>query len=363
MSQYLRPNIRAMAGYTPGEQPQGDGIIKLNTNENPYPPSPRALEAMAELLRSERLRKYPDPLGTAFRRTAGKLFGVDPDGILIGNGSDDILTILTRAFVPEGGVIVSPTPSYLLYATLAEIQGATFEGVPFKTDWQLPTPWPKPDARLTLIANPNSPTGTVVSNAVLETLARGLHGPLVVDEAYADFADTNALELLRLPNVIITRTLSKSYSLAGLRFGFAIASLALVRELVKVKDSYNCDALSLVGAQAALEDQDHLRQTVAKIVATRGRLSNALKQLGFDVLPSQANFVWATRADIPPSPGNPGEGSGVRAATVKPIFEELKRRKILVRYMDYPGFGAGLRISVGSDAEIDRLLDELKGIV
>jgi histidinol-phosphate aminotransferase len=347
MSQYLRPNIRAMAGYTPGEQPQGDGFIKLNTNENPYPPSPHALEAMAELLRSDRLRKYPDPLGTAFRQTAGNLFGVDPDGILIGNGSDDILTILTRAFVPEGGLVVSPTPSYLLYATLAEIQGARFEGVPFTKDWQKPSPWPKPNAHMTLIANPNSPTGTMVSNASLEALARELHGPLIVDEAYVDFADTNALELSRLPNVIITRTLSKSYSLAGLRFGFGIASPALVRELDKVKDSYNCDALSLAGAQAALEDQDYLRQTIAKIVATRARLSTALRLLGFEVLASQANFVWATRAD----------------KSVKPIFHELKLRKILVRYMDYPGFGAGLRISVGSDAETDRLLDELKGIV
>src|SRR5476649_752039 len=177
MSQFLRPNIRAMAGYTPGEQPQEDGIVKLNTNENPYPPSPRALEAMADILRSDRLRKYPDPMGTAFRKTAGALFGVDPDGILIGNGSDDILTILTRAFVPEGGVVVSPTPSYLLYSTLAELKGAKFEGVPFTRDWQLPTPWPKPNAYLTLVANPNSPTGTMVSNSALETLANELHGP------------------------------------------------------------------------------------------------------------------------------------------------------------------------------------------
>jgi histidinol-phosphate aminotransferase len=347
MSQFLRPNIRAMAGYTPGEQPQTDGFVKLNTNENPYPPSPRALEAMAEVLRSDRLRKYPDPLGTAFRKTAGKLFGVDPDCILIGNGSDDILTIVTRAFVPEGGLVVSPTPSYLLYATLADIQGARFEGVPFTPDWQLPTPWPKRDANLTLVANPNSPTGTVVNNAALEKLADELRGPLIVDEAYVDFAETNAVALAQVPKVIITRTLSKSYGLAGLRFGFAISSPAMNRELVKVKDSYNCDALSLAGAQAALEDQDYLRQTRAKIIATRSRLSLELNKLGFDVLPSQANFVWATRMDRP----------------VKPIFEELKRRKVLVRYMNYPGHGDGLRISVGSDAEIDRLLEELKGIV
>jgi histidinol-phosphate aminotransferase len=344
MSQYLRPNIRAMAGYTPGEQPQGDGIVKLNTNENPYPPSPRALDAMAELLRSDRLRKYPDPLGTNFRKTAGELFGVDPDGILIGNGSDDILTILTRALVPEGGVIASLTPSYLLYATLAEIQGARFEAVPFANDWQLPSPWPKPGAHLTFIANPNSPSGTVVSNAALERLASELHGPLVTDEAYVDFADAHAIGLTRLPNVIVTRSLSKSYSLAGLRFGFAIAAPDLVREFVKVKDSYNCDALSLAGAQAALGDQEYLRQTRARIIATRARLSAKLIGLGFHVLPSQANFVWATRSDRP----------------VQPIFVELKKRKILVRYMNYPGHGDGLRISVGSDAQIERLLEELK---
>src|ERR1051325_9197889 len=148
MSQFLRPNIRSMAGYTPGEQPRDGDIAKLNTNENPYPPSPRALEAMAELLRSDRLRKYPDPPGTAVRQSAGKILGVDPDGILIGNGSDDILTILTRAFVPDGGAVVSPTPSYLLYRTLAEIQGARFQAVPFTADWHLPRPWPHPRASL-----------------------------------------------------------------------------------------------------------------------------------------------------------------------------------------------------------------------
>ncbi len=349
MSQFLRPNIAAMPGYTPGEQPREDGIIKLNTNENPYPPSPRVAEAINEFLRTDRLRKYPDPLGTAFRRVAGRLFDVDPEGILIGNGSDDILTIVTRAFVPEGGVMVSPTPSYLLYATLADIQGARYAGVPYTADWQLPVPWPLCDAALTLIANPNSPTGTMVSNAALETLARELKGrPLVIDEAYADFAEHHAVGLVRrIPNVIVTRTLSKSYSLAGLRFGFAVATPELVRAFIKVKDSYNCDVLSLVGATAAFEDPDYLKQNIARIIATRSRLAAGLARLGFQTLPSQANFIWAQRAD----------------RAVKPIFEELKRRAILVRYMSYSGFGDGLRITVGSDAEIDRLLEELQGIV
>jgi histidinol-phosphate aminotransferase len=347
MTRFLRPNIRAMSGYTPGEQPRTDDIIKLNTNENPYPPSPRVQSAIQETLQSGNLRKYPDPMGTHFRQTAAKVLGVDPDGIVIGNGSDDILTILTRAFVPGGGLIVSPTPSYLLYKTLADIQGANFQTVPFTANGHLPNPWPFPKAHLTFIANPNSPTGTQVPTTALRSLAEPLDGPLVIDEAYVDFASDNALSLRSLPNVIITRTLSKSYSLAGLRFGFAVTAPEMARELVKVKDSYNCDALSLAGAIAALEDQDYLRQTTQKILQTRARLTQSLQSLGFDVLPSQANFVWARRSDRP----------------VQSIFETLKNRRILVRHMNYGKHGDGLRISVGTDLEIDRLLDQLRQIV
>src|SRR5215510_1317697 len=184
MSQFLRPSIRAMAGYTPGEQPRADDFVKLNTNENPYPPSPRVLAAIEDVLHNDRLRKYPDPLGTHFRQTAGRVLGVDPECILIGNGSDDILTILTRAFVPEGGLVVSPTPSYVLYRTLAEIQGAHFQTVPFTQDWQLPSPWPVRGAHLTFLPNPNSPSGTAVSLAAMQQLAEQVEGPLVLDEAY-----------------------------------------------------------------------------------------------------------------------------------------------------------------------------------
>ncbi len=342
-SKHIRSAIRQMAGYTPGEQPQGGNVVKLNTNENPYPPSPRVAEAISEVLADGWLRKYPDPLGAAFRQTAGRLYGVDPDGVLIGNGSDDILTILTRTFVPEAGKIVSPTPSYLLYKTLADLQGATFQTAPFTKDWSLPDPWPVPDAQLTFVANPNSPSGTAVDAASLQRLAAQLDGPLVVDEAYADFAETNALTLL--PNVIVTRTLSKSYSLAGLRFGFALASPELVREFNKVKDSYNCDALSLAGAKAALEDQAHMLANRTMILRTRARMTAALRRLGFDALDSQANFVWC------------------RCLEPKRVYEALKQRSILVRYMNYAGFGDGLRISVGADAEIDQLLDALRGIV
>src|SRR5215470_9711030 len=180
----IRTAIRAMQGYTPGEQPRAGEIIKLNTNENPYPPSPRVFEALRGALTGDRLRKYPDPLGTHFRQVAGRVLDVDPDGILIGNGSDDVLTILTRAFVGEGGLVVSPTPSYLLYRTLAELQGARFQSVPYTADWQLSRPWPVSQAQLTFVPNPNSPSGTMVAISELERLAEELTGPLVIDEAY-----------------------------------------------------------------------------------------------------------------------------------------------------------------------------------
>jgi histidinol-phosphate aminotransferase len=343
------PNIRAMAGYEPGEQPRGGDFVKLNTNENPYPPSPAVFEAIRSTLTGDRLRKYPDPNGTLFRQTAGKVLDVDPDAILIGNGSDDILTIVTRTFVPPGGLVVSPTPSYILYRSLAGIQGAVFRTVPYRADWSLPEPWPLPDAHLTFVANPNSPSGTVLPAGQLERLQESLRGPLIIDEAYADFAEGNALQLVRSgrPGVIVTRTLSKSYCLAGIRFGFAIADPAMVHELLKVKDSYNCDVLSLAAATAALTDQEYLRSTRARILATRTRLASALADLGFQVTPSQANFVWSQRSDQP----------------VKRIYEELKLQKILVRYIVYDDYGDGLRVSVGSDEEIDRLLDELKRII
>jgi histidinol-phosphate aminotransferase len=343
MSDQVRPNIRAMAGYVPGEQPRDGAYIKLNTNENPYPPSPRVMAAVQAAVTGDRLRKYPDPAGLAFRQTAAKVLGVDPDAILIGNGSDDILTIITRAFVAEGGLVVSPTPSYILYRTLAEIQGARFQQVPYTDDWALPRPWPARGASLTFVANPNSPSGTCVSAADLAEL----EGPLVVDEAYVDFAERHCLELASRRNVIVTRSLSKSYALAGIRFGYAVADPALIRELIKVKDSYNCDVLSLEAARAALEDQEYLRQTRAKILATRERMSAALVKLGFAVTPSQANFVWCRRS----------------GRAVKPIYEELKRRMILVRYMVYEGYGDGLRISIGTDAETGRLLEELRLIL
>ncbi|MER3416151.1 MAG: histidinol-phosphate transaminase [Gemmataceae bacterium] len=340
----LRANIVAMTGYTPGEQPRADGYIKLNTNENPYPPSPRVLEALQRAISAERLRKYPDPYGWEVRQAAAHVLGLTPEHILIGNGSDDILTIVTRAFVPEGGVVASPWPSYLLYETLAAIQGAHLVKVPFRPDWDVdPARFP-PEVHLTYLANPNSPTGTVVRR---ESVVR-LPGFVVIDEAYADFADGNLLDLVRTSErFLVTRSLSKSYSLAGIRFGLGIGAPEVIRHLYKVKDSYNCDVLSLIAAREALLDQEHMRANCARLRATRTRLIQALRDLGWHVLDSQANFVWTQP----------------RGPTARAVAEALRQRAILVRYMDYPGFGDGLRISIGTDEDMDRLIHALRAIV
>ncbi len=346
----LRNSIRLMSGYTPGEQPQEGSVIKLNTNENPYPPSPGVIDAIKNALTGDRLRKYPDPTGVKFRKAAADALGLDPDGILIGNGSDDVLTILTRAFVPERGTIVSPSPSYLLYKTLAEIQNAIFETVPFTSHWKLPYPWPFPKANLTFLANPNSPSGTLLEAEEIDTIWHSVDGPLVIDEAYGDFAQHNCLSRFqqgRQPQgLIITRTMSKSYALAGIRFGFAVAHPSLIYELNKVKDSYNCDVISIESAAAAISDQVYLKECVAKIIATRKRLIIQLEKLGFLVTPSEANFVWCTHTKHSPDF----------------LYNELKKANILVRLMNYPGH-FGIRITVGSDPEIDQLLLELGRIL
>ncbi len=291
---YFRPHVDAMSGYVPGEQPRDGEYLKLNTNENPYPPSPRVAEAIARALADGRLRRYPDPVGTAFRESSARLHGVDPSMILAGNGSDDLLTIVTRAFVGPGDLIVYPTPSYILYRTLAELQGARFVEVPFSDVWSLdPAKFAHPEARLAFLANPNSPSGTCLPPREIARLAERLACPLIVDEAYGDFAETDGIGLVAdHPNVIVTRTLSKGYGLAGLRLGYLIARPEIVAGLEKVKDSYNCDALSLLGGQAAIEDRAYLAETRGKVLATRRRLTEALRGLGYRIPESQANFVW-----------------------------------------------------------------------
>lgn len=355
----FRPEIDRIGGYVPGEQPREAGWTKLNTNENPYPPSPRVVAAIKQAAEG-RLNVYPDPLASRFCRVAAELVGVDPDWILPANGSDENLTILVRSFVNPGETIAYPYPSYVLYETLADIQGAIVERMPLHADWSWNHDVARPiveRSKLVFVPNPNSPSGNRWSDEDLARVAPP-NGVLVLDEAYGDFADDpHDGSLIRSDlgeRMVLTRTFSKSYSLAGLRFGYAVARPEIVAGMRKVKDSYNCDAIAIAAATAALEDRAWMLENAARIRATRTRLAASLRGLGFDVLDSQANFVWSTRPD--------GEH--------RPIFEALKARKILVRIMTFPGCGPnadetveGLRISIGTDEEIDRLLEVLGEIV
>ncbi len=346
---YFRPEIEAMSGYTPGEQPQVGKFIKLNTNENPYPPSPAIQQAIQEAARTSLLR-YPDPLATAFRRRAAEVFDIDPECILCGNGSDDILTVVTRALVGSGQRLRFPYPSYILYATLAQIQGSQFDEIPFTSNWKLGDDFvaPSADLRLAIVPNPNSPTGTWIAPAEMGELAERLCCPLLVDEAYVDFSDGHCIPLVASQErILVSRTLSKSYALAGLRFGFLVAQPQLIAQFRKVKDSYNCDALSIAAATAAIDDQAWLAENRSRIVATRQRMTSELRQLGFAVIDSQANFVWCE---------HPERDAGE-------LYERLKAERILVRYMKYPRWRDGLRISVGTDDQIDACLALLKTMV
>lgn len=359
MTSVFRPAIDRMAGYRPGEQPQESGWVKLNTNENPYPPSPRVVDAIRHAA-DGRLNVYPDPHATGFRRVAAELFGVDPDWVLPANGSDENLTIITRSFCDADETVAYPYPSYVLYESLAQIQGCRVTRLNLDESFQ----WEAGSAaelrrrtRVFYVPNPNSPSGNLWTTSQLRELLPD-HGVLVLDEAYGDFCrEPHRGELLRRPEfdgrLIVTRTLSKSYSLAGIRFGFAIAHPDLISGMQKVKDSYNCDAVAIAAATAALLDQDWMIQNRNRIITTRERLAGALPALGFRVCPSEANFLW-TRHETKQH---------------QAIYEQLKQRRVLVRYMTFPGAGPdestvdGLRITIGTDAEIDQLLDALKSVV
>jgi histidinol-phosphate aminotransferase len=342
---YIRSDIAAIGGYIPGEQPRGGKFIKLNTNENPYPCSPAVVRAIQAIL-AQGLQRYPDPMAEAFRRRAAELLGLEPSWIMCGNGSDDILTIVTRAFVGQGDLLRLPYPSYILYKTLAQLQGAKSEEVRFQPDWSLTDDFSARRERLKLafLPNPNSPSGTMLPPERIRELADRLPCPLLVDEAYVDFADTNCAKLVaENERILVSRSLSKSYALAGLRFGYIVGQPQIIEQLNKVKDSYNCDALSIAGATAAIDDQAWLAEIRAKILASRGRLAEGMRRLGFATVESQANFVWNPHSSL----------------SVRPLYERLKAERILVRYMDYPGWGDGLRISVGTDEQIDACLAAL----
>jgi histidinol-phosphate aminotransferase len=339
-----RAAIEKMTGYTPGEQPgPGERIIKLNTNENPLPPSPRVLEAL-RAIDPERLRRYPSPLSDGFRETAARVHGVAPEMVLAGNGSDEILAIAVRTFLEAGDVLAYPDPTYSLYPVLAEIGEVKVAEIPWGPGWALPADaLVASGARAIFFANPNAPSGTMVDAAAVRALAQRFSGVVLIDEAYVDFADANCLGLLDLDNVIVTRTLSKGYSLAGLRFGYALAAPALIAQMAKVKDSYNCDALSVIAACAALEDQEHARRSWDSVRAERARLTAELTRRRFTVVPSQANFLLAA------VPG--GDGGA--------LYRALKAKGILVRHFDKPGLRELVRITIGTPDQSDALLAAL----
>jgi histidinol-phosphate aminotransferase len=338
---YFRPSVDAMTGYQPGEQPApGIKVIKLNTNENPYPPS----EAALQVLRSfdgELLRRYPHPMADSFRYAASQVLGVPQDWILVGNGSDDILNLLVRACTGGQHKVVYPTPTYVLYKTLAEIQDSQVVEVPYDDDYNLPVEQLiAANGALTFIASPNSPSGTLVPLDLLSKLASQLSGVLAIDEAYVDFADYSALELVKEhDNVIVLRTFSKGYSLAGLRLGFGVANAELISGLVKVKDSYNVDAIACSVGAAAIADQSYKKACAERIKASRTKLTADLTKLGFKVNPSQANFVLAQAPD---------SKAGF-------LYHALKERGILVRYFNQPRLNDKLRITVGTE-EQNRIL-------
>ena len=342
-----RPNVAKMAPYVPGEQPgPGERVIKLNTNENPFPPSPRVLDAI-RTIEPANLRRYPTPKADAFRDVAARVHGVSANMILAGNGSDEILAIAMRTFLGPGEILAYPDPTYSLYPVLAESSENRIRTVAWGPNWELPIDaLLATTARAIFFANPNAPTGTVVKKSRVRDLAKVFDGLLLVDEAYVDFADESCLDLVRdLPNVVLCRTLSKGYSLAGLRFGYAIAAPSVVAEMMKVKDSYNCDAISILAATVALEDQDYARRSWLAVRAERSRLTSEFGKHGYDVIPSQANFILVRCPD--------GDAAGV--------YRRLKSQGILVRFFDKPGLTDKLRITIGTVEQNDALLRALLG--
>jgi len=337
----VRPAVRAMAGYTPGEQPSRP-LIKLNTNENPYPPPRPVIEAIAAAV--DRLRLYPEPTSRPVREAAARAYGLKPEKVVAGNGSDDLLTMIMRVFVGPGEVVAVPDPTYSLYRTLTEIQGGRYIAIPWLEGDGLPVEAlaaTKP--KVVFVTRPNSPTGHAVPLDQVRALCRRVAGAVVLDEAYADFARDNGLPLLaECPNLIVTRTFSKSLSLAGLRIGLGFMAEAVAEQLHKVRDSYNLDMLAQAAAVAALERLDLFDPAIEAILAQRTRLTEALAARGFIPEPSEANFVLAA---VPP-------GARDGAAWLR----DLRAEGVLVRHFNHPALADKLRITVGAPHEMDALL-------
>ncbi|MCF7855033.1 MAG: histidinol-phosphate transaminase [Candidatus Pacebacteria bacterium] len=345
---YTRQTILEMAGYTPGEQPRDRLLVKLNTNENPYPPSPAVTEALASLTTAG-LRLYPDPLARALRQEAARQWNLSEDAVICGNGSDDLLTIGVRTFVDQGGTIACPDPTYSLYPVLARIQGARTIHIPLDETFNPPPDCARQAAgsSLLFLARPNAPTGNAFDLSTMHQLCRDYQGIVWIDEAYADFAADNCLDFVhKYPNVVVSRTVSKSYSLAGIRLGLACAQPPLIEQMLKVKDSYNVNALTQTLGLAALKDQSHMQTNVKRIQATRRWAADELTALGFQVLPSEANFLFAR----PPIPADE-------------YAKALRAHHILIRYFPGERTGDYARVTIGTDADMQKLLQATRTIL
>jgi histidinol-phosphate aminotransferase len=343
-SKYIARNVAGLQAYTPGEQPQDRQIVKLNTNENPYPPSPGVAAALASFP-AERLRLYPDPRGLALRRRIAEIHNCRVEQVFVGNGSDEILALATRAFVENDGSVGYFVPSYSLYPVLAEIRGVAKRPVDLASGftWNMPAGY---QASLFLLTTPNAPTAMQYDRAAVTAFCRAFDGVVLLDEAYVDFAPDNFMDLALAPgnaNTLVMRTLSKSFSLAGLRLGYVIGPEPLIGAIDKIKDSYNLDMLTQAVGLAALNDLEHMRANVGRIQATRARLSAALETRGYRVLPSATNFLFA----------RPPDGHA------QAVFDRLRAQKIFVRYFPGPRTGEYLRITIGTDAQVDALLAAL----
>lgn len=341
------PHIQTMQGYIPGDQPDTRDWVKLNTNENPFPPSPRVEEAIRKAAAD--LTRYPNPTSCASRAALARQFKLQAECVLVGNGSDDVLNLLFRAFAGPDQSTAAIEPSYSLYPILASIQNAPFERIPLADDLSLPIESiGQSKARLFFLTSPNAPLGVGFPNASIEETLEAFPGILVVDEAYAAFAQESAVPLVRKhPRLVVTRSFSKSHGLAGLRIGFLLGHPEVIEQLDKVRESYNVDSLAQAGLQGALQDPDYFRATIGKIRNIRNYYQQWFENLGWYTFPSQANFL-TTRPQ-----SRDGKFS---EAIARDCFEFLKQQKILVRFFpNTPRIADCLRISIGSEDQMEIL--------
>jgi histidinol-phosphate aminotransferase len=342
-----RPHIQDLHAYVPGEQPQGDGWVKLNTNENPYPPSPKVGEAVAA--EAVNLRKYPEPTSARLRAAIGERYGLARENVIIGNGSDNILDLVTRCFVSEPGA-GHTVPSYSLYPVVAGMSGQGLVDVDFDRSMTLDVAaLAATGAKVFFLTNPNAPTGVAFPLAQIEAALQAVDGLLVVDEAYVDFGGESAVSLLNdYENLIVVRTFSKSYSLAGMRVGFALAAAPIIAVLDRVRDAYNLDRIAQAAALAAFQDVEYFEAQRQKVMATRASTREALEGFGWFTYPSAANFLFT-------EPKNAAGESGPEVAAS--LFAHLKAQHVLVRYFPkHPLTCAFIRGSIGTDAEMQAFL-------